>query len=90
MRAAVASDNTSQILSLISPLYRKIPVRERFSVLLSFLNPLDENSKIKVSKNSALVFPHFKRHYLVIPGGNCIKLEKVDGQWLFTGKVSID
>lgn len=59
-------------------------------MLNDFAQPLGPRSSILVLGEDATVWPERTSHYLILPGGNTIKMVKVDGEWFFTGKVSID
>lgn len=52
--------------------------------------PLDEKSRVQVSGSTAWVVPYPIYHFGVLPGGDCIAAIKVDGEWFFTGRITID
>jgi hypothetical protein len=90
MRAALTSQDTNAARALVAPNYRSGFDGYRFSMLNDFAQPLGPRSSILVLGNDAIVWPERTSHYVVLPGGHTIKMVRVDGNWFFTGRVSLD
>ena len=87
-RALVARDEAAA-LKLIVPAARGKP-ETRVLGLDFVVQPLNDSSSISVHGNEASITPRRLFHYYVLPGGNSVEMLKVDGEWYFTGGVSVD
>jgi hypothetical protein len=53
-------------------------------------HPIGPQFHIDVGLGRAWVRPLGEQRFLILRGGNAIELRKLNGEWYFTGKVSID
>ena len=90
MRDALSHQDTNAALALIAPEFRDSFNGYRFSMLNDFAQPLESGSSIIVWEDNATVCPVRTWHFGILPGGHTIKMVRVEGDWFFTGKVSID
>jgi hypothetical protein len=89
MRTALSSGDTNGVRALFAPDFRGEANRQ-FDRLLNFAKPLGGLSAVRFSRSRASVCPERISHFGIVPGGHTIEMVKIDGDWFFTGKVSID
>ena len=53
-------------------------------------HPIGPQFRVDVGLGRAWIRPLGEQRLLVFQGGNAIELKKLNGEWYFTGKVSID
>lgn len=87
-RALVEGDDET-ITALTAPSFRGGP-NPRFDWIRDNAGELNKQSRVSIRGSEATIVPHRTYHYLIIPGGNGVKLIKEDGEWFFTGEISID
>jgi hypothetical protein len=89
MELAIRAGDTNAARLLFAPAHRP-RAADHFSRFQTFARPLDHRSGISVSGTRAVICP--RREFPLIPIGtigHTIEMIKVDGEWYFTGKISI-
>ena len=89
MRAALSSNDTNAFTLCFAPACRA-RAEDHFGRLTTFARPLGPRSGISISGSRAEVCP--ERLYPMVPLGNwghTIEMINVDGEWYFTGKISV-
>ena len=89
MRTAIAGGDTNAAALLIAPAGRA-QAQNHFARLTVFARPLSSKSKITVHGRGAEVCP--ERLYPWIPfitAGHGIEMTNIQGDWFFTGRISV-
>ena len=89
MRSALSANDTNAFTLCFAPAYRA-RAKDHFDRLTTFARPLGSRSGISIRGSRAEVCP--ERLYPMVPLGNwghTIEMINVDGEWYFTGKISV-
>jgi len=87
MRSAISAGDTAAAEALFAS---GLFTADKFRMLGTFAKPLRPDARVGISGSEAWVCPVPAYHYGVIPGGDSVEMIAIDGEWYFTGKVSID
>lgn len=88
-KRALTEGDEATITALTAPAFRGGP-NPQFDWIRDHAGELNEKSRVSIRGSEATIVPHRSYHYLIIPGGNGVKLIKDEGAWYFTGGISID
>jgi hypothetical protein len=87
-RTVVASGDYQGMLRFVAPESREWAAT-RLHLYEAFAIPLEKDSTVSVHFGEATICPKPVSYFLLIPGGNVIKMAKRDGEWMM-GHVYID
>ncbi len=93
-KEALASGDDTAIQSFLAPSSYLKKGRTRNLGWIRGAAPYTSKSDVKIRGDRAWVIPHRIHHrvfgVVIIPGGDAVRLVKVQGNWKFTGGISID